>query len=170
VDDPNQRGRKALDRALAGIIDGHAKERELPLEVSKEHRELVTDVCGDSCVLSTDPSSVLSDRELGKLNPDEVVHKSPEHQTARETSWREEFEDSSIFLWNVPAKERLVIWNRPCATQTAASVWRPDADDSAANITLAKSKSRWDNEAVIRPLSRARIHTPFSPYIFVSVK
>lgn len=106
VDDPKSPGRKALDRALAGIIEGHAKELDA-VDISGDQRDLLTDVMRRFLRVTTTLVRCFPIEELANLKPAEVVTRALEQADVSGTSWRQKFDGFINFLVECSAKERL---------------------------------------------------------------
>ena len=117
VDDPKSPGRKALDRALAGIIDGSRKALDA-VGMSEDQRDLLTDVDAPLPSGDDDPGSVLSDRRTrgpracrsGRKALDQPMH--PEHRGGRSST------DSSTFWSNALRRNAGRILEAARRTQT----------------------------------------------------
>ena len=169
VDDPKSPGRKALDKALATIIGGHAKALDA-VDMSEDQRDLLTDVMRRFLRVTTTLVRCFPIEELADLKPAEVVGKALDQADGSGTSWRQKFDGFIAFLVECSAEERKAYLEAARRTQTGGirveEGEEDDSDDSTvtlANVQVATGVTRRETRA---RLMRA-FNTPFFPDILV---
>ncbi|MGB7498221.1 MAG: helicase-related protein [Candidatus Acidiferrum sp.] len=168
VDDPKSPGRRALDQALAEIIGGHTRKLDA-VHMSKDQRDLLTDVMRRFLRVTTTLVRCFPIEELANLRPAEVVSRALEQADGSGTSWRQKFDGFINFLVECSANERLDYLEAARRTQTGGiRVEDAEADDSDATVTLANVQVAM---GTTKRETRARLmrafNTPFFPDIFV---
>jgi SNF2-related domain len=168
VDDPKSPGKKALDRALAGIINGHAKELDA-VGMPDDQRTLLTDVMRRFLRVTTTLVRCFPIEELANLKPAEVVTRALEQADGSGTSWRQKFDGFINFLVECSTKERLDYLEAAKRTQTGGiRVEDAETADSDATVTLANVQvAMGTTKREIRARLMRAFNTPFFPDIFV---
>jgi ERCC4-related helicase len=169
VDDPKSPGRKALDKALANIMAGHAKALDT-VDMSEEQRDLVTDVMRRFLRVTTTLVRCFPIEELADLKPAEVVGKALNQADGSRTSWRQKFDGFIEFLVECSADERTSYLEAARRTQTGGIRVEDGEEDESEDSTVTLANVQVAT-GVTRRETRARLmrafNTPFFPDILV---
>lgn len=171
-DDTDSPGRRAIDRALAEIMQTRAKSLE-SAQVSTEQREMLTEVMRRFLRVSTTLIYCFPITELDSITPAEAVARTLDHTDASRLSWRQKFDGFVEFLTErCSSEERRLYLEAARGTQTGGIRVEGDEDEdrddgegrvTLANVQVATGTTRRDTRA---RLMRA-FNTPFFPEILV---
>ena len=169
VDDPRSPGRRALDKALANIMAGHAKALDV-VRMSEEQRDLLTDVMRRFLRVTTTLVRCFPIEELADLKPAEVIGKALDQADGSGASWRQKFNGFIEFLVECSTEERASYLEAARRTQTGGIRVEDGAEDESEDSTVTLANVQVAT-GVTRRETRARLmrafNTPFFPDILV---
>lgn len=171
-DNPDARGRRALDTALEGILHEHAKSLDAA-DVSMEQRKIIKGVMRRFLRVPTTLVRCFPVAEMETLKPSETVERTLSHVDESGISWRRKFDKFIDFLTHqCSTNERELYVEAARRTQTGGIRVEGDVEGEGAtedsrvtlaNVQVATGATR--RETRVR-LMRA-FNTPFFPDILV---
>ena len=171
-DDSDAPGRRAVDKALLGIMAGRAKELALA-GISDGQTEILQGVMRRFLRVATTLVRCFPIAELDTIAPDDAVTQTLDHSDLSGLSWRHKFDGFIEFLAERCSRdERDLYLQAARRTQTGGIRVEEDGDDgseaSSSRVTLANVQVA---TGVTRRDTRARLmrafNTPFFPDIFI---
>ncbi len=174
-DDSDSPGRRAINSALAKILETHTQSLE-KAGISIEQRDDLMNVMRRFLRVSTTLARCFPLDEFDQIKPDEAVGKTLNYVDASGLSWRQKFDNFIEFITDrCSAEERNLYLEAALRTQTGGI--RVDSDEKAAddnvsssggyitlaNVQVATGKTRREMRS---RLMRA-FNTPFFPDILV---
>jgi hypothetical protein len=171
-DDVDAPGRKALDRALRKIVQGHSASLDT-VEMPDEQRESLITSMRRFMRVSTTLIRCFPLADVDQIKPAEAVARTLDHVDGSAGSWRERFDNFIDFLTQQCSEsEREPYLEAALKTETGTIGVLDDEDGNTdvhrdkltlANVQVATGTTRRDTRA---RLMRA-FNTPFFPDIFV---
>lgn len=167
VDDSKSPGRKALNRAIDGILQRH-DSKLTSVGVRSSQRDEISDVIRRFFRVPTTLVRSFPLGEMGSLTPVEAVDLALDHQDQSGTTWRQKFNGFVSFLIECSGEERRQFIEAALRTQTGGIRVEDDEDDEDATVTLANVQVA---TGVTKRETRSRLmrafNTPFFPDILV---
>jgi superfamily II DNA or RNA helicase len=173
-DDIDSPGRRALDAALAEILQAQITSRE-EVRMSKEQREVLMEVMRRFLRVATTIVRCFPLGELDSLKPTEAITKTLDHVDTSGLSWRHKFNGFIDFLVNQCSTDERMLYLEAAKLTPTRDIRVEDEDDkdtdssphtdtaTLANVRVASGKTKRDTRV---QLMRA-FNTPFFPDILV---
>jgi len=171
-DDADARGRKALDRALKKIMQGHSSSLDAA-KSSDEQRESLVIVMRRFLRVSTTLVRCFPLADVDRLKPAEAVAKTLDHIDGSAGSWRQRFDGFIEFITRQCSQNERQSYLEAALRTETGTIGVADEDDgnvdvhrgklTLANVQVATGRTKRDT----RTRLMLAFNTPFFPDIFV---